>query len=104
MSDAAQPQLVFVAGLSGSGKSTVMAALEDLSFYCLDNLPAQLVPQFLQLCEKATPPIDKIAIAVDTREERFLTSFPNVVERIRVEGARVEVIFLDCANETLGVR
>jgi UPF0042 nucleotide-binding protein len=104
VSDPAQPQLVFVAGLSGSGKSTVMAALEDLSFYCLDNLPAQLVPQFLQLCEKATPPIDKIAIAVDTREERFLTSFPNVVERIRAEGARVEVIFLDCANETLEVR
>jgi len=104
MSETDQTQLVFVAGLSGSGKSTVMAALEDLSFYCLDNLPAQLVPQFLQLCQKATPAIDKIAIAVDTREERFLHSFPNVVERIRAEGAQVEVIFIDCANETLEVR
>ena len=62
------PQIVFVSGLSGSGKTTAMAALEDLSFYCVDNLPPQLVAQFLDLCNKATPPIDKVAIAVDARE------------------------------------
>lgn len=81
-----------------------MAALEDLSFYCVDNLPGQLVPQFLSLCAKATPPIDKIAIAVDAREERFLRSFPGVVKSLREQGARVEVIFLDCADEVLETR
>jgi UPF0042 nucleotide-binding protein len=81
-----------------------MAALEDLGFYCVDNLPAQLVPQFLHLCAQATPPIQKIALAVDTREERFLRSLPGVVKLLRDEGAQVEVIFLDCANDVLEKR
>jgi UPF0042 nucleotide-binding protein len=95
------PQIVFVSGLSGSGKSTAMAALEDLSFYCVDNLPAQLIDQFLHLCEQATPPIEKIALAVDTREAQFLADVPMVVERLRETGAAVEVIHLDCANDAL---
>jgi UPF0042 nucleotide-binding protein len=94
-------QLIFVAGLSGSGKSTAMAALEDLGFYCVDNLPAQLVPQFLQLCRQSSAPIQKIALTVDTREQRFLSDLPGVVKRLRKEGALVEVVFLDCSNETL---
>ena len=49
-------RIVFVSGLSGSGKSTAMAALEDLSFYCVDHLPVQLIEQFLGLCAQATPP------------------------------------------------
>jgi UPF0042 nucleotide-binding protein len=93
-----------VAGLSGSGKSTAMAALEDLGFYCVDNLPAQLVSQFLHLCAQSTPPIQKIALAVDAREERFLVSFPGVVKVLREEGAQVEVLFLDCSNEVLETR
>jgi len=97
-------QLVFVAGLSGSGKSTAMAALEDLGFYCVDNLPAQLVPQFLHLCSQASSPIRKVALAVDAREERFLRSFPGVVKLLREEGAEVEVLFLDCSNEVLEKR
>jgi UPF0042 nucleotide-binding protein len=52
-----------VSGLSGSGKSTAMAALEDMSFYCVDNLPVQLIEQFLHLCTQATPPIEKIGLA-----------------------------------------
>jgi UPF0042 nucleotide-binding protein len=94
-------QIVFVSGLSGSGKSTAMAALEDLSFYCVDNLPAQLIAQFLDLCSKATPPIGKIALAVDAREAHFLQKVPEVVEQLRQAGASVGVIFLDCADEIL---
>jgi UPF0042 nucleotide-binding protein len=94
-------QVVFVSGFSGSGKSTAMAALEDLSFYCVDNLPAQLVEQVLELCAKATPPIEKIALAMDAREESFLGRVPGVVKLLRKQGARVEVVFLDCADEVL---
>ena len=97
-------RVVFVSGFSGSGKSTAMAALEDLSFYCVDNLPAQLVEQVLELCAKATPPIERIALAMDAREESFLGRVPEVVNRLRERGARVEVIFLDCADEILEKR
>ncbi len=94
-------QIVFVAGLSGSGKTTAMAALEDLSFYCVDNLPPQLVDQFIHLCQQATPPVDKIALAVDTREAQFLADLPRVVTALRESGARVELVYLDCASPVL---
>lgn len=100
----ARPQVVFLAGLSGSGKTTAMAALEDLSFYCIDNLPAQLVEQFLQLCKQGDPPITKVALAVDTREAQFLAEVPAAVERLRGSGFDVDVIYLDCAQEVLEKR
>lgn len=101
---AASPQIVFVAGLSGSGKTTVMAALEDLSFYCVDNLPAQLIEQFLQLCKQGDPPIEKVALAVDTREEQFLNAVPAAVSRLRAAGGGVQVLYLDCAQAVLETR
>ena len=97
-------QLIFIAGLSGSGKSTAMAALEDIGFYCVDNLPAQLVNQFVHLCGQANPPVAKIALTVDAREERFLRSFPDVTRELQESGATVEVIFLDCSDEILEKR
>jgi UPF0042 nucleotide-binding protein len=100
----ARPQVVFVAGMSGSGKTTAMAALEDLSFYCVDNLPAQLVEQFLQLCKQGDPPITKVALAVDTREAPFLAEVPAAVARLRESGFRVDVVYLDCAQEVLEKR
>lgn len=94
-------RVVFVSGLSGSGKSTAMAALEDLGFYCADNLPAPLVGQFLDLCAKATPPIEKIALALDAREAQFLTAMPAAIARVREAGHSVELLFLDSADEAL---
>ena len=97
----AGPQIVFVAGLSGSGKTTAMAALEDLSFYCVDNLPAQLIDQFLHLCQQATPPIERVALAVDTREAQFLAGVPAAVTGLRESGVGVQLIYLDCSDEEL---
>jgi UPF0042 nucleotide-binding protein len=94
-------RIVFVSGLSGSGKSTAMAALEDLSFYCVDNLPVQLIEQFIHLCIQATPPIKKIALAVDAREEAFLGELPAALAQLRRSGARIEVIYLDCSDDAL---
>jgi UPF0042 nucleotide-binding protein len=94
-------RVVVVSGLSGSGKSTAMAALEDLGFYCADNLPAPLVEQFLDLCAKATPPIEKIALALDAREAPFLTAMPAVLTRLREAGHAVELIFLESSEQVL---
>jgi len=95
------PRVVFVSGLSGSGKTTAMNALEDLGFYCVDNLPAQLTRQVLELCKQAEPPIENVALAIDAREERFLQELPPVLEELRRGEARVRVLFLDCATDVL---
>jgi UPF0042 nucleotide-binding protein len=96
-----RPRIVLLSGLSGSGKSTAMSALEDLAYYCVDNLPVQLIDQFLGLCRKTTPAIEKIALAVDAREAPFLGDLPAVVRSLRRGGAAVDVLFLECANEVL---
>jgi len=101
---AGESSIVFVSGLSGSGKTTAMAALEDLGFYCVDHLPAELIAQFLDLCAKTTPPIEKIALALDAREASFLRHFPAVVEELREVEAHVEVLFLECSNAVLEKR
>jgi UPF0042 nucleotide-binding protein len=94
-------QVVFVSGLSGSGKTTVMATLEDLGFYCVDNLPAQLTRQFLDLCVAARPPIRRVSLAIDAREAAFLRGVPAVIEDLRKRDLDVRVLFLDCATEVL---
>lgn len=101
MSEGAPQQIVFISGMSGSGKTTAMAALEDLSFYCVDNLPVQLVPQFLSVCTQASSPIEKIALSLNSREQEFLAQFPQTVQSLRSAGASLEVFFLDCSDELL---
>jgi UPF0042 nucleotide-binding protein len=78
-----------------------MSALEDLAYYCVDNLPVALIDQFLGLCRKTTPPIEKIALAIDAREAPFLGDLPGVVRALRRAGAAVELLFLECSNEVL---
>jgi UPF0042 nucleotide-binding protein len=95
------PRIVFVSGLSGSGKSTAMAALEDIGFYCADNLPVQLVDQFLDLCAKSSPPIQKIALALDAREVQFLSALPDLIRQLRSRGVALELIFLDASVQVL---
>jgi UPF0042 nucleotide-binding protein len=95
------PHIIFVGGLSGSGRTTAMGALEDLGFYSVDNIPPQLVEPFVALCEKSRPPIEKIALALDARDQAFLKDFPAVVASIRERGAEVELLFLDCRHEVL---
>jgi len=95
------PEIVVVSGLSGGGKSTAMAALEDVGFYCVDNLPPMLVEQFLDLCGKSTVPVERIALAIDAREQVFLLDLPQMIAQLRQQSAQVRVLFLECSNEVL---
>ncbi len=95
------PEIVVVSGLSGSGKSTAMAALEDVGFYCVDNLPPTLVEQFLDLCGKSTVPVERIALAIDAREQVFLLDLPQMIAHLRQQSAQVRVLFLESSNEIL---
>ncbi len=94
-------RLLIISGLSGSGKSTAIRALEDTGFFCIDNLPIVLLPKLIDLFPRSGENIERIALVIDAREERFLNEFDRNIERIREEGGRVDVVFLDCADEVL---
>jgi UPF0042 nucleotide-binding protein len=96
-----KPRVVIVTGLSGSGRSTAIHVLEDLGFYCIDNLPVVLMPRFLELCEGLGEGINRIAFGIDLRERAFFQDLPGVIDQARRSGHRVEVLFLDAADDVL---
>jgi UPF0042 nucleotide-binding protein len=93
--------IIIISGLSGSGKSTAMRALEDSGFYCIDNLPATLIPTFIELCQHSTRGLSKVAIVVDIRGKEFLEGFRKVAQDLRTQGHEVKIIFLESADEVL---
>ncbi|MEJ2067504.1 MAG: RNase adapter RapZ [Deltaproteobacteria bacterium] len=93
--------IIIISGLSGSGKSTAMRALEDSGFYCIDNLPTTLIPTFIELCQHSTRGLSKVAIVVDIRGKEFLEGFRKVAQDLRNEGHEVRILFLESADEVL---
>src|SRR5256712_2739390 len=88
--------------MSGGGKSTAIRALEDAGWFCIDNLPVLLVPKLLELVANgACDEVHRLALVIDAREGRFLDQAPEAVDEVRRIGHRVEVVFLDSAEETL---
>ncbi len=94
-------QMLILTGLSGAGKSTVLRALEDVGYYCVDNLPIIIVEKLLELSGHTAGEVSRIALGVDAREGRFLSEAPRVIQELRDKGAEVEVLFVDCADEVL---
>ena len=94
-------QVVILTGMSGSGKSTALRALEDAGFYCVDNLPIIFVEKLLELSGHTAGEVSRIALGVDAREGRFLSEAPRVIRELREKGAEVEVVYLDCADEVV---
>lgn len=97
----AGPELVIVSGLSGAGRTTVMKALEDVGFYCVDNLPVVLLERFVELFGEET---SRLAVVIDVRERGFLDSFPDTCDRLRESGRLSEIIFLEASDEELAKR
>jgi len=96
-----QPQLVILTGVSGSGKSTALRALEDAGYYCIDNLPIVLLPKLLELSGHTAGEVSRIATVVDARDTRFLGEAPRIIAELRGQGADLTVLFLDCSDEAL---
>jgi RNase adapter protein RapZ len=95
-------RIVLLTGMSGSGKSTAIKALEDAGWFCIDNLPVVLVPKLLELVAHGkSDEVHRLALVVDAREGRFLDQTPAAVAEVRREGHRLEVLFLDCSDEVL---
>lgn len=92
---------IVLTGLSGSGKSQAIRALEDLGYFCVDNLPTTLIPMLANLSVRGGD-IERVAIVVDVREGNFLSAFPRVLARLRsMRGLNPVLIFLEASNTTL---
>ncbi|MBF0113171.1 MAG: RNase adapter RapZ [Desulfamplus sp.] len=94
-------KIFIITGISGSGKTTAMAAFEDSGFYCVDNMPMALLPKFLDLPLKNDPKIKGFAFVMDMREKEFLTQHAVTIEHLRGRGFNPITIFLDADENTL---
>jgi UPF0042 nucleotide-binding protein len=92
-------QIVLVSGLSGSGKSIAIAVLEDVGYYCVDNLPLAMLPVLVEYLEREGHA--RVAIAIDARSGASLSQLPQMVESLRRQGADLRVIFLEAKMLTL---
>jgi UPF0042 nucleotide-binding protein len=93
--------IIIITGLSGSGRSFAIRALEDNGFFCVDNLPALLIPRFIDLCQGYQEEIRRIALGVDLRGSRFLQALPQVLADVRAAGHHVQVLFFDASDDVL---
>lgn len=94
-------RLVVVTGMSGAGKSSVLKMLEDAGYFCVDNLPIQLIYKLVQLTFSGTQNIDKVALGVDIRSGQALEELDEVLERMGIDGYPYEILFLDASTEVL---
>ncbi len=93
--------IIIITGLSGSGKTTALAALEDKGFFCIDNLPVLLLPKFLSLHRQTSEDFLRLAVVMDVREKNFVHNFQEIFSCIQSQNYDLQMIFLEASNETL---
>lgn len=94
-------QFLIVTGMSGAGKSRTVATLEDLGYYCVDNLPIALIPQFAEVCFAATERYEKVALVTDVRAGGDFNQLFGSLDSIKAMGCEYSILFLDTETETL---
>lgn len=94
-------KIVVVTGMSGAGKSTALDVFEDLGYYCIDNMPPELLGSFAELIRNSAPKTEKICFAVDIRSGRLFAKFKECVVALRESGVDVTVVFVDCDDSVL---
>jgi UPF0042 nucleotide-binding protein len=93
--------VLIITGLSGSGKSTALRALEDIGYFCIDNLPIHLVPKFLQLRAQITQEDMKVAFGMDVRTRGFVKNYLRFFPRLRKMGYPLHILFLETSDDIL---
>jgi len=94
-------RLVIITGMSGAGKTQVVRAMEDLGYFCVDNLPPMLIPKFAELCAQSAGQVNKIGLVVDIRGREFFDTLVQTLEELEKQGHRYEMLFLEASDETL---
>lgn len=94
-------KFVIVTGLSGSGKSETMKALEDIGFYCVDNLPPTLITKFAEICYQPNPSIENVALGVDIRGRKFFKELHESLNYLKSQNYKYEIVYLECSDDVL---
>ncbi|NMB07373.1 MAG: RNase adapter RapZ [Tissierellia bacterium] len=94
-------EFVIITGMSGAGKSQAMKAMEDIGYYCMDNLPPQLLPKFAELCYESKRNIEKVAVVVDIRGGIFFEDLFRSLDDLKEQDLKYRILFLDAEDEVL---
>lgn len=94
-------RFVILTGISGAGKSTALKMMEDMGYYCVDNLPIPLIERFYELSDNASAELQKVAVGIDVRNGQNLSEMRDVLKRLRAEGRKCEILFLDSEDPVL---
>lgn len=94
-------RFVIVTGMSGAGKSTVLKFLEDIGFFCVDNLPPSLIPKFVELCDSPTSEVENVALGIDIRGGKKFGELFDFLSEVSDEESKFEILFLDCDDEVI---
>ncbi len=94
-------RFIIITGLSGAGKTQVIRCLEDLDYYCIDNMPPALIPKFAEICYSSNGKIDKVAMVIDIRGGDMFNELFNELNALKAAGYNYEVLFLEANDEAL---
>lgn len=94
-------ELVIITGMSGAGKSQAIRVLEDINYYCMDNLPPALLPNFAELCKSSSMDVNKVAVVADIRGGIFFKDLFNSLEELKNKGIKYRILFLDASDDDL---
>ena len=94
-------KFVIITGMSGAGKSTALKMMEDIGFYCVDNLPIPLLEKFVELSELQNAELQKVALGIDARSGQALDELRDILDRIKANGDKYEILFLDSDDSVL---
>lgn len=96
-----KPRIIIVTGMSGSGKTQACRCLEDLGYFCVDNLPPVFIPKFVELCSHASSHVNKVAFVVDTRSREFFDNLVQILESMDKKNIDYEMIFMDASDDAI---
>lgn len=94
-------RVLVVTGMSGAGKSQALKRLEDMGYFCVDNLPCEMLGGFALLCKRANPPVEKVAVVIDSRESIFGNDAVAALDKLAALEVSYQIIFLECRDEVL---